>query len=365
MVLGPSIVLTSGVMELAKANKEAKTTLYFFSTKGVDFKRKVIQGKSFNHSTNRWENGEFPFPDVLYVRGGSGRGVNKLARRFEDMGIKRINPITGFNKSELFHKLGQDNRVREFLPYTQDLERLSDLRTILQKRNTVYIKACQGRRGTKVMRVEKLAEGDYEYSYSIIGKLFRERVRSFESLQKEIQSFFGDRKIIVQEAIDLVKVNGTRPVDCRAELQRTKNGEIEIVGISIRVGQSKSPITTHASAYSFESYLQRLFPKYSREELSILKSGVYYFLNTVYRSVEEAYGKFGEIGIDFAIDKRGRIWLIECNAQSAKVSIRKSYNANIVRKVYLNPLEYASTLMKNSSYSRRGTDYQNRSFYQN
>ncbi|WP_412760893.1 hypothetical protein [Paenibacillus validus] len=38
------------------------------------------------------------------------------------------------------------------------------------------------------------------------------------------------------------------------------------------------------------------------------------------------------------------MWLIECNAQSAKVSIVKAYGAKS-RRAFLNPLEYAKAIM--------------------
>lgn len=344
VLVGNRFVRTRGSLELAKANKRAQTTLNFFSTKDVDFYRGKITGRYFNHAKKSWERKSFPFPDVLYVRGGSGRRVRNIVEKFDDLGIKRINPIAGFNKGELIQKLSQDSDVRPFLPYTERLDDISEARDIIPKLGKVYMKACRGRRGTKVVRIAKLSKGGYEYKYSIIGKLVHKKVKDFDSLQKAMDAFFDGRSVIVQQAIDVVRVGRDRLVDFRAEVQRNKQGKIEIVAIPIRVGQKNSPITTHASAYRFDSYLKKLFPKYSKKKLAALKNRISRFLVTVYKAVEKCYGKFGEIGIDFAVDKKGKIWIIECNAQSAKVSIRKAYGSDTVRRAYLNPLEYAKTI---------------------
>jgi hypothetical protein len=329
--------------KLVEANKEAKITLNFFSTQDVDLSEKKIKGTYFNYAKKRWEEKEFPLPDVIYVRGGSGKNIGDLLAQFDSMGIKRINPIHAFNKGELYEQLYQDENVRPFLPPTESVENMNQIKEMIQKLGTVYVKARRGRKGTKVMRIETLPNNSYLYSYSILGHLVRKKVNSMESLQKAIKAFFGDRKVIVQQAIDLVKLSNNRLVDFRAELQRNKEGKIDIVGICIRVGRKNAPITTHSAAYKYDTYLNKLFPDYSTQKINALKNKINAFLIDVYSSVEKKYGIFGEIGIDFAVDKKGKIWLIECNAQSAKVSIVKAYGAK-ARRAFLNPLEYAKTI---------------------
>jgi len=327
---------------LADANVEAKTTLIFFCSEDVDKSNKRIRGIYYNYQTRRWDRGQFPFPDVLYVRGGSGKEMDGVLAEFDRLGIKRINPIHAFNKGDLYELLNHDKNVRHYLPPTKNVQTMSEIRRMIWDHGIVYVKARRGRKGTKVMRIEKRYNG-YLYSYSILGYLVRKRINTMEGLQKVIKSFFGTRSIIVQRAIDLVRVNNNRLCDFRAELQRNKQGEIDIVGICIRLGRQGSPITTHSSAYRYDSYIKELFPHYTDEKIEELKEKIKSFLIEVYTGVEEIYGRFGEIGIDFGVDRRGRIWLIECNAQSAKVSIEKAYGAK-ARRAFLNPLEYAKAI---------------------
>ncbi|CAM3749675.1 YheC/YheD family protein [Alicyclobacillus pomorum] len=338
---------------LVKANKEAKDTVYIFSPEDVNLSRERVRGTYFNTAKRRWEKKDFPLPDVLYVRGGVRHGASfrNILKEFRRMGIKRINPIYAFDKWDLYQKLSQDENVRPFLPYTERLENIDDLKNVLQNRNEIYIKGCRGSRGKTVMRVVKLPQGGYEYSY-FGEKLVRKEVNNIEDLLLAVRTFLGSRRIIVQQAIDLLRADQDSIVDFRAEVQRNKKGEIEIVGIPIRVGQRHSPITIHSSAFKFDDYLGKLLPQYSSSQLDGLKDKIRNFLVSVYSSVEKAYGKFGEIGIDFGLDRDGAIWLIECNAKSAKVSIRKAYGTETLRKTYLNPLQYAKILARKSSPSR-------------
>ncbi|MDB5053078.1 MAG: hypothetical protein JWM44_1128 [Bacilli bacterium] len=329
--------------KLADANVEAKTTLNFFCSEDVDISNKRIKGTYYNFKTKRWEKKQFPFPDVIYVRGGSGKKIDDLLAEFHRLGIKRINPIHAFNKGDLYELLNQDENIRPYLPLTENVQTMVEIRKMILEQGTVYVKARRGRKGTKVMRIEKLRNNGYLYSYSILGYLVRKRVNTMEDLQKAIKSFFGSRPVIVQRAIDLVRVSNNRLCDFRAEVQRNKQGEIDIVGVCIRVGRQNSPITTHSYAYRYDTYLKKLFPHYTNEQIKALKEKINTFLIDVYKGVEKKYGRFGEIGIDFAVDRKGKIWLIECNAQSAKVSIVKAYGAK-ARRAFLNPLEYAKAI---------------------
>lgn len=52
-------------IELAQANKEAKTTLYFFCEKYVNTVDCTIEGIFYNEVNEEWERREFPFPHVF------------------------------------------------------------------------------------------------------------------------------------------------------------------------------------------------------------------------------------------------------------------------------------------------------------
>lgn len=330
---------------LAEANVEAKTTLFFFCSEDMDKSNKRINGIYYNYRTRRWDRKQFPYPDVLYVRGGSGKEIDDALEEFDRSSIKRINPIHAFNKGDLYELLNRNKNVRHYLPPTKIVQSIAEIERMIRDHGIVYVKACRGRKGTKVMRIEQRRNG-YLYSYSILGNLVRKRINTMEELQKVIQSFFGTSSMIVQRAIDLVRFSNNRLCDFRAELQRNKYGEIDIVGICIRLGRRDSPITTHSSAYRYDLYIKELFPHYTDEKIEKLKEKINGFLIDIYTGVEEVYGRFGEIGIDFAVDRRGCLWLIECNAQSAKVSIEKAYGVKS-RRAFLNPLEYAKTIYEN------------------
>ncbi|MBB6669657.1 YheC/YheD family protein [Cohnella nanjingensis] len=272
--------------------------------------------------------------------------MERIAERFDKMGIPRINSLIAFDKGDLFERLSLDEDIRPYLPFTRTIRNLSEARRYIRSIGNVYIKARRGRRGMQVMQVTKVKHRGYRYRHSYLGSLVRDRAEHFRDMRIVLRRYFGSRRVIIQEAIDIVKADHNRAVDFRGEVQRNGKGEIEIVAIPIRVGKRNSPISTHGEAYRFEYYLPKLFPHYSEEQIEELKNQIHDFLVKMYNSVEENYGHFGEIGVDFGVDRNGNIRLIEANAQSAKVSIGKAYDSRTVRKIYLNPLLYAKKLAK-------------------
>jgi hypothetical protein len=69
---------------------------------------------------------------------------------------------------------------------------------------------------------------------------------------------------------------------------------------------------------------------YSKEKMEAFRSAVHEFLFSVYEYIENNYSEYAEIGIDFAIDTNEKIWFIEANSQSTKVSLNKAYGKAVL-----------------------------------
>ncbi|UNC92239.1 YheC/YheD family endospore coat-associated protein [Candidatus Contubernalis alkaliaceticus] len=328
--------------KLNQVNKIAGTTLYLFSYKDVDFEHCIIKGIYFDETEQIWKENDFPFPDVLYdrVKGNLQQRKNfKLVReRFKEMGIKKINPLDYFDKYELYKLIEKNDTLRPNLPITRLLESTTDLKFILEKSRSIYLKACRGSRGKQVMAITKISDTKYKYSFYskqvVVGE-----VKDLYALFRVIHWFFQGKKVLVQQAIDLLTVDN-RIIDIRGELQRNGNGELEITAAPARMGTKNAPIATRGKSYPFEVLFKKHF-QLSDDKIKELKNTVDCFLIAVYKYLEESYGLFGEIGIDVGLDKNGKVWLIECNAKSAKVSLCNTGDKETIEKAFLNPLEYA------------------------
>lgn len=331
------------VSAIIRAKRIAKITLYFFNLNDVDLRAKKVYGTYYHEKSGSWVRGVFPYPDVLYARGGSITQRDKFFtfnKQLEEMGVKRINAGPVFNKWDVLKNLKKNNNIAPHIPDSIVYKTAHELMLMLNKYGEVYLKACRGRKGMQVMRVKKM-HPDFEYRFFRNHQL-NKGILSFQNLIHLIKKFYKKRPFIIQQAINLPRINDSI-YDLRAELQRNGKGELEIVEILVRVSQPGAPITTHASSYLFDIFYARvagILP----ERIAAMKKSINDFLAAIYLSIENAYGPYGEIGIDFAVDKAGQLWFIECNSRSTKVSLFKAAGEETRLRSYVNPFAYAKFL---------------------
>ncbi|MDQ0339022.1 hypothetical protein J2S00_001808 [Caldalkalibacillus uzonensis] len=332
-------------MELMGANRDAHNILYFFSMSDVDFSNKKVIGTYYDDHEKRWKRREFPFPDVLYDR-GSGRPNSRLPKQAFRMKletetpIKKINAQHYFDKWDLYYKLSQYPEMRPYLPFTILYQNPQDLQAF-RGTNKVYVKKCVSSNGRRIMRVERKSPSRFDYSYYTT-KLVVGTKRNIRDVAHLIEHKFGREQVIVQRAIDLPTIDGSN-IDMRATVQRDGEGKLDVTAVAVRVGGKGCPVTstrTGAKCYRFEDFYKTYYG-YSNRQVKKLRKRVDDFLKKVYHYTEKAYGAFGEIGIDFAFDKQGNIWFIECNAKPAKSALHRSYDRETIRKAFVYPLEYA------------------------
>lgn len=327
---------------LQEANREAKTTLFFFSIIDVDLERQLISGTYYNETSKTWEIKSYPFPEVVYNRRseGSTSEIRRFREMVSTMGIITINPINDFNKWELYRYLSLVPEMQGHLPHTVLFEEERNMQDMLQRYQTIYLKPAVGRYSRKVVRVKLLEEGKYVYSY-VDDQLRIKTAEGFEQLVNFTRVFFQGKKFIVQEAIRVINLN-ERNVDMRAELQRNYQGDLEIVAISVRLAALHSPVTTtraKTTVFKFADFFRENLPY-----TETLYNRVNIFLKKIFLGVEKIYGVFGDMGIDFALDKDLNLWLIECNAKSSKMPLFLSFDQPVIYRSFLNPLEYAKFL---------------------
>lgn len=335
------------IINLAKAAITERTTLYFFSSFRTTAGKNSVVGTYYDKHSHTWKQKIFPRPDILYSRRANAAKLHPYLDRRK---IIRFNVQSDFNKWEVYERLRDDMTIKHHFPRTVKYNDRSDLIKFLDSEKEVYLKGHHGGRGNWIFRIRKLSENKLEYSY------FRNKVRmglvsDVDELVLEMERFYAGRPFLMQSAIDTIHL-GDSKVDFRAELQRDGQGELKIVGIAARIGISESPITIHSSAYPIEAFFKE-FLNYSDGDIDRLMSKVRLFLFAVYTAIERSYGTFGEIGIDFGIDKKHNMWFIEPNSKSAKVSLMKAYDKETFYQAFLNPVRFCKYLYQQKNRERR------------
>ena len=337
-------------IELAKANQDLDVTLYFFTTDDVSFQGKYVMGIYYNHQESIWQQKKFPLPHFLYDRGGGTSGKSLLViKKFAALGIKNINAQHYFDKWDLYDRLSKLDMMSSLLPVTIKGDKALNIVQMLNKYGHVYVKTRRGSCGTGVIRIEKNGPEKFRYYYSYGGKLSSD-IFTEQELMQILYRFFGNKPFIIQKPIDLMK-KGQCIIDFRSEVQKDKNGQLIITGTTARIGKPRSPIASNTHKedyYPLESFVKDVM-QFDEQISYVLQEKINCFLQNVYRAVEQVYGSFGEMGIDFGMDRQGHLWLIECNSKSAKVALYNAFGRQKVRQSFRNLLEYALYLAENQS----------------
>ncbi|OWZ84353.1 YheC/YheD family protein [Natranaerobius trueperi] len=332
---------------LLKANQKSKVDIFFFMLLDIDFENHQVKGYYLDEQSNQFKTNIFAFPDVIYKLGGVLRKektwFEKLTQYIEKNNIKTINSYSNFDKWEVHEVLKEYNNLSSYLITTLLYNSQDDLRYMVNRHNSIYIKPTGGRLGKKIMRIDKV-----DACYRCI-TMRDEKPKSlffnnFDELELYIRNYFRNFTSIIQEAIDLLSIN-EQLVDMRVEVQRNGNNQIEILAIPVRLGQDKAPVTQHATSYKFRDFFSS-FLNLSNNEIDQLYKSIEKLTTIVYKTIESYYGQCGEMGIDIGIDNEFNLKLIECNSQPTKVSLINAYEREVVERSFENILNYGKYLSK-------------------
>ncbi|EMT53005.1 hypothetical protein I532_09507 [Brevibacillus borstelensis AK1] len=199
--------------------------------------------------------------------------------------------------------------IRGYLPATA-LYQPALLDSFLQKYDTVYIKPSSTHMGKGIMKVWKTDSG---YAW------VKERGQTVTAstlgeLKPIVNQSVGNSKHIIQKGIPLAEVNG-RPFDIRVMMLRNGAGKWQYAGMLAKVAGPDSVITNVARGGGYVTTV----PKALRQSQAVKSEQV----NTVTRELIRLshhvcshfnkYKHSSQIGIDWAVDKKGGLSIIEVN----------------------------------------------------
>lgn len=323
--------------------------LSYFFYKEVDLQKMRINSFIYNFSKRSWEKRLLPIPDVIYNRGIASFPPNQRARIehllsiFGKLGVKKINSRHFFDKWETYIELKKTLHIASHLPETVSYQSIKDLDYMTAKYNILFAKGCRGNNGREVIKIVSNDEG-FVYSYYTANNLIKGKVAGLMELEKRLFYLFGKKGFILQEGIDVINYEGNA-ADIRALLQKDIDNNWNITNIALRIAANHIPVTSTAAGsdvYRLEEGLQKC--GLNNTQITHIKQDCRLFLNLFLNALESMFGPFGETGVDLAVDKKHKIWFLECNANPAKTVAMRSGNKEEKHLAVLYPLLYTKYL---------------------
>lgn len=334
-------------IELMKANRRAHALVYWFSSDQARLLSRRARGAILAPHDDKWRRLLLPMGDVLYDRGVNFAEEEKPAARYLRRQLAASDQVHFINRRDCFDKwwthqaLSSHKEVRPYLPETVRYQSVDDVMSFLGRMKTAYLKSFYGSGGSQVMVVERQAGGCICWHGAGARSEVAEDARHLAAI---IDGFFGPRRLVVQQGIDLLQYNGRR-IDNRVLLNKNGHGVWEAAYNQARLAQPDQRITNVSLGAEVHEFVPLVAAALggSVSRARQLDEEMQRVAKMVAHCLESEYGPHGEIGIDLAVDRGLRIWFLEANAKPDK-DPEPSEGVKEVYPQFLNILEYARFL---------------------
>jgi hypothetical protein len=199
--------------------------------------------------------------------------------------------------------------IRSYLPPTSLYQR-SSLTEYLNKYQCVYVKPSNKHMGQGILKVWKTEDG-----YRFV----KERGKSvnastIDELYQEINRHSVSARYVIQKGIDLAEVNG-RPFDIRVMMMRNGRGSWQYAGMLAKVAGAGSIITNVARGGGYVMKVSQALKQSKSIEPNRIRTVIRDMIRLSYQVCRHfnKYKYSSQIGIDYAVDKKGRLSIIEVN----------------------------------------------------
>lgn len=204
-----------------------------------------------------------------------------------------------------------DAGLRKYVPRTLAFNR-SNLAIMAGSYSSVYVKPDVGSLGIGICKVSQSGSG-YELE-AIEGKRqWRAFFETADGLYHRIVKLKRG-KMIIQKGISLDRVKG-RPYDIRVMVQRKPGGSWVCTGFMVKVGAANKIVTNYyqggdiSTLHDLHKKLGLASEERSRRERKLSDTAL-----QIARLLSSKRSGMQEMGIDFAYDKSGRLWVLEVNS---------------------------------------------------
>ncbi|WP_160043244.1 YheC/YheD family endospore coat-associated protein [Paenibacillus sp. USDA918EY] len=336
--------------KLSVLGKKYGIQVVVFRPADVSLDRTHIHG--FIYKEGAWRQNRLPFPDIVYDRClyRSRKEFRLAASLLSDSRTARDWTLWSRSlpgKWQVFRMLSKEPDVLPYLPPTGIYRGKETLiKTLESHGGEAFLKPKGGSQGKNTLYVRVDRESGI---WAVKGRdsLNRPVERRFPSdalAMRWIGDFTKNRTYIIQPYLHLQGRNG-RSFDTRVLMQKNEKGLWMQTGIVVREGAAGSMTSNLHGGGKALPVLPYLSGQFGAERAERLTEVIRRLSEKIPPILESHFGRLGELGIDFGIDTKGNVWLLEVNSKPGRTSIRQAGDPDSAVLASENPLRYARYLL--------------------
>lgn len=244
-------------------------------------------------------------------------------------------------KWKQYLQLKADPSLAPHLPETHVLS-WETFKRMMDKHPVVFIKPNGGSQGRGIVIVER-----HSGKYVIQKDSSRISSSYINDCWRQVQKRLTGGNYIIQRGVAIAHVYG-RPFDVRVMIQRDGHGKLRYTGMLAKVAGTGFRVTnvgrSHGRVIPIEEALAHSLGA-NQTSISQIKQTAVKLSERIVRT----WGKNprrGEYGMDLAIDKNGRVWIIEANIHPALHLFRGLKDKTYYNRIYATLYAFRNYLRK-------------------
>jgi len=312
-------IITPFCREVTEACRTQGAFVYFFTPDNARSTRDTIDGWSLH---GHEYNASFPVPDVIYNRLPSRKldgktGLQEFLNTAKSKWNTSVFNEKYLDKTEVFHALKGCAGVVRYLPESWPFTGAVQLKSMLGRYNSVFLKPIRGSLGKGIIRITRSKSG-LTLSSSGTGGVQKRVFATLPALIKAVSGKLKKNRYQIQQGLDLITVGG-RPVDFRALVQKTAGGVWKVTSIVARTAGTNRFVSNVAQGGTVGTVAQTVAKTNLAAGRTGLTARLQHAALSIAKCVDERIpAHFGELGVDLAVDRTGRVWLLEVNSKPSK-----------------------------------------------
>ncbi|MFS1511799.1 YheC/YheD family protein [Chengkuizengella sp. SCS-71B] len=325
--------------------------IFLFSPENVDEKNKRIYAYFYNKTKSKWIRKWTDFPNIIFDRCRyQATSRFKQLKRFREKNPRIIylnRPLS--NKWIVHEKLSENNSVKEFLPNSKLITKLDDLLQFTNRSKETFFKPINGTGGAGILKIQKTKD----QKYLIQGRKHNRKIIPKQLVNKSqllglCKNLNAKKQYMAQQGID-IKLDSGSVHDYRLLIQKNNIGEWVVTGCAGRIG-AKGSVTSNLHGGGYAVPADRLLKSWFKEhQIKSIKQNMEQLSYAVVTELESQNYELCELALDIAVDRSGKIWLLEVNPKPARKVFLKIDEEETYIKAVVRPLEYALWLYKNGN----------------
>lgn len=250
-------------------------------------------------------------------------------------------------KWAVYQALLECPEVAEHLPETALYQGRAQLDQWLQAHDgEAFLKPRNGTHGKRTLHVKWHLPRD---EVRVVGRsgrntVFRRRFSTKQAGLDWIDRFTGRQPFLVQPYLQLNSSDG-EPFDVRVLMQKDAKGEWSLTGMAVRAGRKDSLTSNLHGGGTAHRALPFLIRELGESEGKAAEAAIRKLSLLIPAYLETRFGRLAELGLDFGVDRQGRVWVLEVNSKPGRSSFFRIGDPDTARRSLENPIGYARYLL--------------------